>query len=155
MPENEILLTAYPYYPAKKSLSEQFVSLRLGRLLMDDPDLSSDTSPTECFEQVVEGILNDYEKLILKEIALMEHMHSATVYFVHISGGITYGMYTVRVSLFYVSSEISEWEWDREQLMNREPFVYAFDLRSSEEDYCADIGPVGFSIEDGQMRRLW
>ncbi|MBE5996750.1 MAG: sel1 repeat family protein [Lachnospiraceae bacterium] len=293
MPENEILLTAYPYYPAEKSLSEQFVSLRLGRLLMDDPDLSSDTSPTECFEQVVEGILNDYEKyraassdaafivtdpdvreilyqyglccmkgiqckpdtkkgflcmelaalsgeeraaeyasflkeavqfrkscsetqpfadkamrareayfrlrllsimglsediftdfkekgilyaadedlsapvpfpgdepgdyekLILKEIALMEHMHSATVYFVHISGGITYGMYTVRVSLFYVSSEISEWEWDREQLMNREPFVYAFDLRSSEEDYCAEIGPVGFSIEDGQMRRLW
>ena len=317
MPENEILLTAYPYFPAARPLSEQFVNLRLGRLLMDDPDLSSDTAPAECFGQAVKKILKDYEKyraaspdavhsgadtafpgasrsdentssseadfivtdpeirealyqyglcclkgiqcepdmkkgflcmelaalsgderaagyasflkeavqfrkacsdtqpfadkamrlreayfrlrllsimglsenivtdfaekgilyaadedldgpgpfpgdepgdyekLILREIDRMERMHSATVYFINISGGLTYGMYTVRVSLFYVSREISEWEWDREQLMNREPFVYAFDLRSFQDDYCADIGPVGFSIEDGQMRRLW
>lgn len=94
---------------------------------------------------------DDHEKEIFKEIALMEHIHDATVYLVQV----TEDLFTTHVSLFYVSHDIEEWAWDRDQLMRCEPFVYAFDLREDEDDICADIGPIRIEITDGWMTRTW
>ena len=94
---------------------------------------------------------DDYQKLVLKEISRMERMHKATVYLVNIA----YGLIGVHISLFYVSHNVSEWERDREQLMSSEPFVYAFDVNSLDGHYLPEIGPIGISIEDGNMIRNW
>lgn len=94
---------------------------------------------------------DDYQKLILKEISRMERMHKATVYLVNIS----HGFGAVYISLFYVSYDVSEWEWDREQLMNFEPFVYAFDVDLMNENYLPEIGRIGITIEDENIIRDW
>jgi hypothetical protein len=81
----------------------------------------------------------------------MERMHKATVYLVNIS----HGFGAVYISLFYVSHDVSEWEWDREQLMNFEPFVYAFDVDLMNENYLPEIGRIGITIEDENIIRDW
>lgn len=90
-----------------------------------------------------------YEE-IAEEISLMEHRHDASVYLVLATDGVP-----VNVSLFYVSSCIDEWPFERDQLASSEPYTYVFGARFGKEYVCTEIGPIGISVTDGYMERVW
>ena len=96
---------------------------------------------------------DERDGLILKEIRRMEQLHHATAYLVSLS----YVMTTVDVSMFYVSSEASEWQFDRDQLSDMSPFVYAFNIDPMDDETSidAEIGPIGIAVSDSGMERFW
>ena len=81
----------------------------------------------------------------------MEHMHGATAYLVQINSDFGIRM----VSVFYVSKELGEWAFDREQLLKGSPFVYAFDMRYDSNRIDAEVGPIGIRVKEGGMVRRW
>ena len=88
---------------------------------------------------------------IQDEIKTLEHMHNATAYLVQM----TAPLWVTHVSVCYVSACTDEWKFDRKQILDLSPYVYAFDMQYDSKDYCADIGPIGISVHQGGMERTW
>ena len=87
---------------------------------------------------------------ITNKISQMEDGHDSSVYLALAADGIP-----VNVSLFYVSSYVSDWDFERDQLISFEPYVYVFGTGAFADAVCTEVGPIGISICEEYLERIW
>lgn len=59
----------------------------------------------------------------------------------HLSFGLCY-------SFLYVSTSPDEWQWDKEDLMNRCPIVY---VKNADDDFCSEYGSIEIQTIFGRV----
>ena len=104
----------------------------------------------DCGIYMAEEPEDEWYQEITKQISRMEYGHDASVYLALAADGIP-----VNVSLFYVSSYVSDWAFERDQLISFEPYVYVFGTGLYADAVCTEVGPIGISIREECLERIW